>query len=149
MPINSMGHQLPNLNEQLVKENYSDWEFLLNGNLQELRGLSEGLGTGYLNIYGGIDHWHDCPNDDFRMTTMYAQDEADADAIWQMGYELLSIYNGASELFQMNAQKLSIHELLHKDVAVAYVAPRNVNALLNPPPEIFTGTNRRGIQARY
>ena len=117
-----------------MKENYSDWEFLLDGNPHELRGLSEGLGTGYLNIYGGIDDWNDCFNNDFRMTTMYAQDEVDAETVWQVGYELLSLYNGASELFQLNARKLSIHELRHKGVAVKYVAPRNFSALLKSPP---------------
>lgn len=64
---------------------------------------------------------------------MYAQDEEDADTVWQIGYELLNLYNGASELLQMNARKLSIHRLLHKGIQESYVAPKNVTALLGSP----------------
>lgn len=116
-----------------MEENYSDWEFMLNGNPVELRALTEISGSGYLKFYGGIDHWLDCPSDDFRMTTMYAQAENDASTVWKIGHELLSLYNGASELYQMNSSKISIHRLLYKDKPQNYVAPHEGVALLQRP----------------
>ena len=122
-----------NLDERQMNENYSDWEFMLNGNQHELRHFSESRGTAFLSIYGGIDHWHDCPSDDFRMVTMFAQDEADLNTVWQLGYELLSLYNGASELLKMKAPKLSIHRLLHKEVQMDYMPENKVVGLLGNP----------------
>lgn len=116
-----------------MMENYGDWEFLLNGNAPELLAISERPCSGYLKISGGIDHWNDCPSDDFRMTTMFAQGETDAYTVWQLGHELLSLFNGASEIYQMNAPKLSIHQLHYQGVQQIYSPPNEVVALLGRP----------------
>lgn len=60
-----------------MQENDTDWEFLIARNPYRLRDLSESQGTAYFDIWGGIDHYLDCRNDDSRMTTLYAQDETD------------------------------------------------------------------------
>jgi hypothetical protein len=79
---------------------FSDWEFMLNGDTQEFRNLVCEPGTKLFNLYGGVDHWLDCPTDDFRMTTIYCEGEIDAEVAWQVGHELLSLFNGASVLFR-------------------------------------------------
>jgi hypothetical protein len=88
---------------------YSDWEFLLDGDTQEFRGLVCKRGTKLFNVYGGVDHLHDCPNEDFRMTTLYNEGEIDPNVVWQVGYELLSLFNGASLLFQKKYSKRLKH----------------------------------------
>ncbi len=112
---------------------YSDWEFLLAGDTQEFRSLVYQPGTKLFNVYGGVDHWHDCPSDDFRMTTLYNEGESDPNVVWQVGYELLSLFNGASLLFQNEYMKASIHKLLHKECEIAYAAPKASSALLGRP----------------
>ncbi|MEE4461383.1 hypothetical protein V2S84_04435, partial [Azotobacter chroococcum] len=81
------------------------WEFMLNGDTQEFRQYARQQGTAYFNIYGGVDHWLDCPNDDFRMTTVYCDGETDETVAWQIGYELISLFNGASILFSRSYRK--------------------------------------------
>jgi hypothetical protein len=79
-----------------MPENYADWEFSISGNPHELLELSRTRGTDYFRIGGGIDYQNDCHNDDYRLTTMFAQDESDAHIVWQVGYELVGLFNGAS-----------------------------------------------------
>jgi hypothetical protein len=112
---------------------YSDWEFLLDGDTQEFRGLVSQPGTKLFNVYGGVDHWHDCPSDDFRMTTLFSEGESDPNVVWQVGYELLSLFNGASLLYQKEYRKASIHKLLHNECEIAHVAPKGSSALLGRP----------------
>ena len=119
--------------EDASMAHFSDWEFMLNCDTQEFRNLVCEPGTKLLHLYGGLDHWLDCPSDDFRMTTLYCEGESDAEVVWQVGYELLSLFNGASVLFNMNYQKASIYKLLHNEREVAYSAPRGSTALLGRP----------------
>ena len=134
---------------------FSDWEFILNGDTQEFRNLVCEPGTKLLHLYGGVDHWLDCPNDDFRMTTLYCEDESDAEVAWQVGYELLSLFNGASVLFSKDYRKASIYKLLHNEREVAYSAPRGSTALLGRPicsseqlEEELTSAKRSSIKFR-
>lgn len=113
---------------------YSQWEFMLNGNPQEFRHLSERPHTGYFSIYGGVDHWLDCPNDDFRMASIYCEGEIDSGAAWQIGHELISIFNGAGVLFSRDYHKASIFRLLHIEKEVPYEPHRGATALLGRPP---------------
>jgi len=113
---------------------YSKWEFMLDGDTQEFRQRSEEPGTAYFNIYGGVDHWNDCPNDDFRMTTLYCEGETDSKVVWQIGHELLSLFNGASVLLNKGYRKASIYKLLHEGREVNYVPPFGSTALLGPAP---------------
>lgn len=112
---------------------FADWEFMLNGNAQEFRNFTSERGTALFNIYGGIDHWLDCPNDDFRMTTLYCEGETDPHVVWQVGYELVGLFNGASALLKKNHRQISIHRLLHKSRDVPYVPPQGSKALLGKP----------------
>jgi hypothetical protein len=66
-----------------------------------------------LNIYGGVDDWLDCPCDEFRMTTLYSEGESNSSVVWQVGNELISLFNGASVLFQKDYRKASIYKLLY------------------------------------
>lgn len=106
---------------------------MLDGDTQEFRQLSTRPCTAYFNIYGGIDHWHDCPNDDFRMTTMYCEGETDPATVWQVGYELISIFNGASVLFNRKYRKASIFRLINNEVKVAHERPLGSTALMGKP----------------
>lgn len=113
---------------------FSDWEFLLDGDSQEFRQRASERGSLYFNIYGGVDHWLDCPNDDFRVTTLFCENETDPDVVWQMGYELISLFNGASILLNQKYLKASIFKLLYKKSTVPFVSNRGVPALLGRPP---------------
>lgn len=113
---------------------FSDWEFMLDGESQEFRQKASTIGSYYFNLYGGVDHWLDCPNDDFRMTTLYCEGESDADTVWQIGYELISLFNGASILFNRDYTKASIFKLLYQEASVDYVPKRGAAALLGKPP---------------
>jgi hypothetical protein len=116
-----------------MPENYADWEFSISGNPHELLELSRTRGTDYFRIGGGIDYQNDCHNDDYRLTTMFAQDESDAHIVWQVGYELVGLFNGASVLFDKNSQKISIRGLGYKDREQRWEGLQNSAALLGQP----------------
>ena len=113
---------------------FSDWEFMLDGDSQEFRQRASEVGSYYFNLYDGVDHWLDCQNDDFRMTTLYLEGETDADTAWQIGYELISLFNGASILFNRDYRRASIVKLLYQEAPVDYVAKRGAAGLLGNPP---------------
>jgi len=117
-----------------MNDNYRDWEFLVDGNPHQLRHFSTTRGTAYFDIGGGIDHYLDCRNDDYRMTTMYTQDETDEYTAWQVGYELVALFNGANALFAREIWKLSIHSLLYKGAPVRRVPIATSAALLGKAP---------------
>jgi hypothetical protein len=113
--------------------NDTNWEFMLNGDIQEFRQLAGQRTTAYFQICGGVDHWLDCPNDDFRMKTLYCNEETDPETAWQVGHELLSIFNGASVLIKRDYRKASIFRLLHNDREISYTPQRGTTALLGKP----------------
>jgi hypothetical protein len=118
------------------EENMSEataWEFMLNGDTREFRQYAREQRTDYFNIYGGVNDWLDCENDDFRMTSVYCDGETDSTAVWQLGYELISIFNGASILFSKNYRKASISKLLNNNIEVSYVKKMGIYALLGKP----------------
>lgn len=115
---------------------FSDWEFLLDGNVQEFRCRSERRGSFYFNVYGGVDDWLDCKNNDFRMTTYYCEGEVDPKLVWQVGHELVSLFNGASILFDKEYHKASIFSLLYqgqKTNPMDYSPAANSVAMLGRP----------------
>ena len=112
---------------------YANWEFMLNGDTQEFRQLSTEPCTDYFNIYGGVDHWLDCPNDDFRMSTMYCEGETDPETVWQVGYELISIFNGTSILFNRDYRKASIFRLVHNEREINHQPQLGSTALMGKP----------------
>lgn len=112
---------------------YSDWEFLLDGDTQEFRDLAQCRGTRLLDIYGGIDDWLDCPNDDFRMITLYCDGEANPSVVWPVGNELISLFNGASVLFKKDYKKASIYKLLHNGCEASSPPSLGWQDILMPP----------------
>lgn len=111
----------------------SDWEVLLNGNPQELRQLSTwGYSIDYFRIWGGVDHWHDCPNDDFRANSNLFEGQNE-DGVWQISYELLSLFNGASALFRREHYKLSIFKILLNETEVDRRDKRYIPGMLTKP----------------
>ena len=98
---------------------YYDWEFLLDGDTQEFRNLVYQPGTILFNLYGGVDDWNDCPNDDFRLSTLYCDGETDINVVWEVGNELISLFNGASVLYKRDYKKASICNLLHNGALCA------------------------------
>lgn len=111
----------------------TDWEFWLTGNPVELRALTSILGTRYFNIYGGVDHQNDCMNDDFRMNTVFTSEIADVEAAWQIGYELVSLYNGASVIFDAEHLKFGIEGVYKDDIKCDYFPKCPAMALLGKP----------------
>lgn len=89
----------------------ADWEVMLNGDPQDLRHLSERSSTDYFRIWGGVDHWNDCSNDHFSFNSIYFEGEDDENLVWQISYELISLFNGASKLFWSDHRPLSIHRV--------------------------------------
>jgi len=106
---------------------------MLNGNAQEFRELSFKRGSFYFNIYGGVDDYLDCPNDDFRMTTLFCEGETDPKVVWQVGYELISLFNGASVLFSKDYRKVSIFKLLNQETTINFMPDSGITALLGKP----------------
>lgn len=85
-----------------VLSNKNDWEFLIDGDSRYLRPLSERREMLYFDISGGIDDWHDCMNDDFRLNSVYFDNETDPELVWQVGHELVSLFNGVSSIISTN-----------------------------------------------
>lgn len=111
----------------------SDWEVLLDGNPQEIRQLSDyGHGIDFFRIWGGVDHWLDCPNDDFRFNSSLFEPE-DVSGVWQISYELVSLYNGASELYRRSARKLSVYKVLLDERETDRQQRRHIPGMLGRP----------------
>ena len=109
------------------------WEFYLDGNSMDFRRHSEARENLYFDISGGIDHHNDCMNDDFRLRSVYFNDEDDPEIVWQIGYELASLYNGILSIHKNNYRKLNLAELLHNGSALGKPPKRNIVALLGKP----------------
>jgi hypothetical protein len=109
------------------------WEFYLDGDSRYFRGYSEARGNLYFDISGGIDHHNDCMNDDFRLSSVYFDDEDDPEVVWQIGYELASLYNGVSSILAEGTRKLELADLLHNGTRVNKPQKRNIVALLGKP----------------
>jgi hypothetical protein len=118
---------------KMTNQKAKTWEFLLEGNPMLLRNYStEDTGT-YLNIYGGINDHLDCKNDDFRMTSVYCEGESSKEVVWQVGYELLSLFNGAHKLAYRDHVKVKIEQLWHGGVSVDFSPKQVPNELLGQP----------------
>lgn len=111
----------------------SDWEFMLDGDTRDFRSFASQRSTRLFNIYGGVDEWLDCLNNDFRMTTLYTEEETDPYVVWQVGYELVSLFNGASVLFEKDYRRASVYKLLQNGREVMFTPPRGTSALLGRP----------------
>jgi hypothetical protein len=122
----------PQKGDKTVSEQ-ADWEVMLNGNPRELRHLSEQpFRQDYVRVWGGVDHWNDCLNDHFSFNSIYFNGLTDEE-VWLVAYELVSLLNGASELFERNYQKHTIHAITFKDARLDYRERVQVSGLLKRP----------------
>ena len=87
------------------------WGFELTGSVQTLRWLSRQMGSDYFCIYEVLDTVSDCSVDDYRFRSLYCKNEEDYQVVWQIGYELISLFNGVYSLFDSNFEKVEIREL--------------------------------------
>ncbi|HCG6694313.1 hypothetical protein [Vibrio parahaemolyticus] len=117
-------------------EDSCKWEFLLSGDLRLLRSFSEQRRNVYFDISGGVDHWHDCMNDDFRLSSIYFDEEESPETVWQVGYELISIFNGICLILDPNHQRLKLDELLHDGVSVLKPEKQMLMAVLGQPDSL-------------
>lgn len=116
-------------------DNSSKWEFLISGPSRDFRVFSSNGMNKYFNISGGIDHWLDCPNDDFRLQSIFLDDVEDTELAWQVGLELASLYNGAQTIINKNAPKIKLDELLNYGNNARVPKPNKINvmSLLSSP----------------
>ncbi len=106
------------------------WEFSIKGDSQYFRCLSESQSSLYFNIYGGYNDYLDCMSDDFYLTSVYIDNEDDPDIVWQIGYELTSLFNGALIILNKEFRKLELKGLLCNGTSVKMPEKKNVFALL-------------------
>ncbi|AVI82393.1 hypothetical protein YA0016_20815 [Pseudomonas syringae] len=110
-----------------------DWEVLLNGDPQEIRQLCTwGHSINYFRLWGGVDDWNDCPNDDFRFNSNLFEGQTQ-EGVWQITYELLSLFNGASTLLEREPYKLSIYKILLEGGELTRQEKRNIPGMLTKP----------------
>lgn len=113
----------------------ADWEVELKGNAQDLYGLTRGGGTpDYFRIWGGVDDWNDCPSDRYSFNSLYFEGQHDPEVIWQLAYELVSLFNGASELFEIRSRKQVIRSINFCGKPVRFREQARVISLLERPP---------------
>lgn len=111
-----------------------DWEVELTGNSQDLYDLTRRGGTSdYFRVWGGTDHVNDCPSNDYSFNSLYFNDQRDPEVIWQLAYELLEIFNGASELFTFKARTQAIRGIYFLEKRVSARNQARVISLLGRP----------------
>lgn len=111
----------------------NDWEFLLNGSPNDLWSLSKSQSSHYFHIYDVPDHLLDCDVNDYRMKTIYCNNETDLETVWQIGYELISLFNGAARFMNVNFRKLEIDRLWNKEQDAEYRPNQNLIGMLGKP----------------
>ncbi|MFD2883255.1 hypothetical protein ACFS4T_11890 [Pseudomonas lini] len=78
----------------------AEWSVELTGDHKDLEALANaGSRSDYFRIWGGVDDWHDCPNDRYYFNTLYFEGLRDEEVVWQLTYELLGIFNSTAEFF--------------------------------------------------
>ncbi|PKG63452.1 hypothetical protein CXF56_11330 [Psychrobacter sp. Choline-02u-13] len=78
----------------------STYNFLVYGNPAYSRSLADSSTiTKYFDITGGVNHYLDCPNDDFRLNSAIFNYANDNNTICQLAYELVSIFNSIHKVF--------------------------------------------------
>ncbi|CUJ49137.1 hypothetical protein [Achromobacter kerstersii] len=96
------------------------------------------MGTKLFNVYGGIDDWHDTINEDFRFSTIYAESTKNANEAWQIGLELLSMFNGArricGEQLWNGFRRVELSSVLRDDVSVPRPSADGRGGRLPAPP---------------
>lgn len=111
-----------------------DWSVELTGDHMDLGNLaSAGNGSDYFRVWGGVDDWHDCPSDRYFFNTLYLEGVENEEVIWQLTYELLEIFNSATEFFCLGARKQSVQSIMHKDLPITFQPKANVVSRIGRP----------------
>lgn len=111
----------------------NEWEFLLRGSPQTLWDLSHKAGSSYFHIYEVADFYNDCSISDYRLKSIYCNDENDYQIVWQVGYELISLFNGACSLFDSRCWKVEIEQLQNNGLKQNYYESLDFFGLLGKP----------------
>lgn len=106
----------------------------MRGSPQDLWSLSCTTGSSYFQIYEVTDFWNECSVDDYRFRSIYCNNENDCQIVWQIGYELVSLFNGASSLFDSNCWKIEIEQLWNNDLKQNYY--ENLDCFILDKPDI-------------
>lgn len=84
-----------------MKTFFSDgWEVLIKGCPHDLRQLARESSGRFFSIYGGIDHWNDCPNQDFRLSSCLFDGLNNIDDLYAIAAELIRLFSGATRLVE-------------------------------------------------
>lgn len=93
----------------------ASWEVRLSGNPSDLCGLTNQPGSAdFFRIWGGIDHWHDCPSDEYSFNSSYFAQQNDPLHLISVAHELVNLFNSAAELFEQNYPKQRISGVYYK-----------------------------------
>jgi hypothetical protein len=111
----------------------NEWEFSLRGLPQTLWELSQKIGSSYFHIYEVIDFYNDCSLNEYRLKSIYCNNEDDYQAVWQIGYELISLFNGACSLFSSNFREIGIEQLWNNGLKQDYYENLDDFGLLGKP----------------
>ncbi|MGK0547887.1 hypothetical protein ACSEE7_20565 [Halomonas cupida] len=112
----------------------TDWEIVLDGDSLLLHNMNDSLSrTDYFRLYGGINHWLDCQDDNFFFDSLYFDGEDDSYAVWQTAYELIDLLNGAITLYRKEFYKIRPKSVNLKNREVKYCTNDKLQGLLGRP----------------
>ncbi|KAB0498260.1 hypothetical protein [Pseudomonas lini] len=115
----------------------AEWSVELTGDHKDLEALANaGSRSDYFRIWGGVDDWHDCPNDRYYFNTLYFEGLRDEEVVWQLTYELLGIFNSTAEFFSLDAWKQSVRTIRYRDSPISFRPKANVLRLIGRPPRM-------------
>ncbi len=89
----------------------------------------------YLCIYDSINDDLDCSTSDYRFTSIYFNNQDDCEKVWQIGYELISLFNGTYLLLDSEFCKIEICELLNDGVGQRNCKNELLPVFLEKPDE--------------
>lgn len=127
-----------------------DWEITISGgNTQLLRDLSQRSSgnKGYFRIWGGINDYLDCYDDNFSFTSVFFLDnDCDDEIAWQYAYTLLALFNGFLSMHIHNHSNFTVSGIYKKNTPLPFRERKYIMALMgcpdNPNPTL---ANKRAI----
>jgi hypothetical protein len=112
------------------------WEFLLEGGSYSLlSSMCSFSDSAYFQVYEELDFMNDCSVQDYRFTSIYCNDEDDSDTVWQIGYELVSLFNGAHRLFREDFREVWIEQLWLNGNRQNFCKNYGISGLLGRPDD--------------
>lgn len=120
-----------------------DWEVVISGgNSQILRTISEQVpfcSKGYFRIWGGINDYLECYDDNFSFNSIFfLDDDCDEDIAWQYAHTLLALFNGYLSMRIPNYSNFKVSEIYRKDTPLSFQEKKYVMSLMGRPQKIYT-----------